>query len=596
MAGLKTYLETLRDQGVIDTATQTSFNEFALKQISDLYSNINGEDPSWLDKIISTYEKIVKVIKIVKEIYEWLSHLIPLHMAQMQYDYNSSDPTEVLCAIEEAVNNNYFTINFYTKAEVDALLQNANIDTTVFVRNDRVQNLSNAFHFSNTNNTINCALIAPQDIEIGLQHLNMVITGGLTNNTVIPTQGYVDTQDQAIISLFNNYYTKTEIDNMVPNMSNYYTKTEVDALIPNMSNYYTKTEVDALIPDISICVKNNSVQNLSNQFNFSNVANTWVGNTLVTNSITMGNYTLSSIVTAGIVNNNVIPSQGYVDTKITSELTTTLNNYYTKGDVDNMFNNNNNSQTWSNQIYMTNPLNSIAAATLTLAGIALGGIVTGGSSNNDKGVTQGYVDTKISTELSSYYTKTEVDTFLTNYYTKTETYSKTEVDNMITSINPQFANYYTKTEIDTMLQNYQKHGFLTFYILYEDTTGQYKDAQVGCWGDYYQKSATELILSIQVYTPIVSDQHSTNIDIWCAFNINSDFYGAAQTLGTGVFGSCLVTSQNSGTTCFASLDGNPHNLRFTIYRQNSNNSFSGGLDLKNDRWFLNFNNVHLTKI
>lgn len=426
MAGLKTYLETLRDQGVIDTATQTSFNEFALKQISDLYSNINGEDPSWLDKIISTYEKIVKVIKIVKEIYEWLSHLLPLHMAQMQYNYNSNDPTEVLCAIEEAVNNNYFTINFYTKAEVDALLQNANVDTSVFVRNDRVQNLSNAFHFSNANNTITCALIAPQDIEIGLQHLNMVITAGLVDNTVIPTQGYVDTQDRAIISLFNSYYTKTEIDNMLPNMTNYYTKTEVDALIPNMSNYYTKTEVDALIPDISICVKNNSVQNLSNQFNFSNVANTWVGNTLVTNSITMGNYTLSSIVTAGIVNNNVIPSQGYVDTKITSELANALsnyynkgdvdnllNNYYDKGDVDNIFNNSQNSQTWNNQISMTNPLNSIATGLLTLGGVALGAIVTGGSSNNDKGVTQGYVDNKISTELSNYYTKSEVDALLT---------------------------------------------------------------------------------------------------------------------------------------------------------------------------------------
>lgn len=426
MAGLKTYLETLRDQGVIDTATQTSFNEFALKQISDLYSNINGEDPSWLDKIISTYEKIVKVIKIVKEIYEWLSHLLPLHAAQMQYNYNSNDPTEVLCAIEEAVNNNYFTINFYTKAEVDALLQNANVDTSVFVRNDRVQNLSNAFHFSNVNNTITCALIAPQDIEIGLQHLNMVITAGLVDNTVIPTQGYVDTQDRAIISLFNSYYTKTEIDNMLPNMTNYYTKTEVDALIPNMSNYYTKTEVDALIPDISICVKNNSVQNLSNQFNFSNVANTWVGNTLVTNSITMGNYTLSSIVTVGIVNNNVIPSQGYVDTKITSELANALsnyynkgdvdnllNNYYDKGDVDNIFNNSQNSQTWNNQISMTNPLNSIAAGLLTLGGVALGAIVTGGSSNNDKGVTQGYVDNKISTELSNYYTKSEVDALLT---------------------------------------------------------------------------------------------------------------------------------------------------------------------------------------
>lgn len=42
----------------------------------------------------------------------------------------------------------------------------------------------------------------------------------------------------------DNYYTKTEIDNMIPDLGNYYTKTEIDNMI---GDYYTKTQVDNLL-------------------------------------------------------------------------------------------------------------------------------------------------------------------------------------------------------------------------------------------------------------------------------------------------------------------------------------------------------------
>jgi hypothetical protein len=46
-------------------------------------------------------------------------------------------------------------------------------------------------------------------------------------------------------------YTKTEVNDLIPDVSDIYTKDEVDDLLPDMSNYYNKTEVDALIPQAS---------------------------------------------------------------------------------------------------------------------------------------------------------------------------------------------------------------------------------------------------------------------------------------------------------------------------------------------------------
>lgn len=61
--------------------------------------------------------------------------------------------------------------------------------------------------------------------------------------------------DSAITTALGNYYTKSQVDNLLPDMTLYYTSSQTDSAISsywttNIANYYTKSEVDALIPTV----------------------------------------------------------------------------------------------------------------------------------------------------------------------------------------------------------------------------------------------------------------------------------------------------------------------------------------------------------
>lgn len=56
------------------------------------------------------------------------------------------------------------------------------------------------------------------------------------------TTGLSTKADISDIPDLTNYYTKTQVDNLIPDLTNYYTKSETNALIPDMTNYYTKSE------------------------------------------------------------------------------------------------------------------------------------------------------------------------------------------------------------------------------------------------------------------------------------------------------------------------------------------------------------------
>ena len=95
------------------------------------------------------------------------------------------------------------------------------------------------------------------------------------------------------------------------------------------------------------------------------------------------------------------------------------------------------------------------------------------------------VDTKIaeipSADLTNYYNKTEVDnkiadipeTDLSNYYKKLETYSKAQIDVMISSGTTDLSDYYTRAQVDGLLDNISLD-------------------------DYYDKTQTETLLSNKV--------------------------------------------------------------------------------------------------
>lgn len=57
-------------------------------------------------------------------------------------------------------------------------------------------------------------------------------------------------EEYSWIDCIANYYTKTQVDDLIPNLDNYYTKTQVNSLIPSLTNYYTKSEVNSLIPSL----------------------------------------------------------------------------------------------------------------------------------------------------------------------------------------------------------------------------------------------------------------------------------------------------------------------------------------------------------
>lgn len=50
----------------------------------------------------------------------------------------------------------------------------------------------------------------------------------------------------------SNYYTKDEVNALIPDVSGFAKQEDLTALSKNLSNnYYTKSEVDAAIPDVS---------------------------------------------------------------------------------------------------------------------------------------------------------------------------------------------------------------------------------------------------------------------------------------------------------------------------------------------------------
>ena len=66
--------------------------------------------------------------------------------------------------------------------------------------------------------------------------------------------------DILIANIYNDTYTKTEIDTLISNIdfSNYYIKTEIDTLFSNiyLSNHYTKSEIDNIDNELSTLVLN----------------------------------------------------------------------------------------------------------------------------------------------------------------------------------------------------------------------------------------------------------------------------------------------------------------------------------------------------
>ena len=79
------------------------------------------------------------------------------------------------------------------------------------------------------------------------------VEGLLPDMTRYYTKTEVDEYFYNKVQINNNYYTKTEVNSLIPSLSNYYDKQEVDGLL---TNYYTKTEVQDLLTDTRYLIYN----------------------------------------------------------------------------------------------------------------------------------------------------------------------------------------------------------------------------------------------------------------------------------------------------------------------------------------------------
>ena len=80
------------------------------------------------------------------------------------------------------------------------------------------------------------------------------------------------------------------------------------------------------------------------------------------------------------------------------------------------------------------------------------------------------IDTFNNIDLSNYYTKSETNSLLQNYYLKTETYSKNEVNSFLNlkADSSQLNNYYTKNEVDVLFN--QTYNYMNnFFVDYDNT-------------------------------------------------------------------------------------------------------------------------------
>ena len=194
---------------------------------------LEGEEPSVFDKIISVYEKIEKVIKVAKMIFDIASKIIPLFAVTMQYNINSSDPTEVLLAMDEVIQGNGYTVDLYTKAQVDELLQQyspssdlsnyytkTQIDNTCMMKN-RTEIATNEIHIGNADSTFTGSTVYVDRVQLNSKYITDFEEGtqATGNTTVAVSKQYCDETYQPLTTMANylttsaassTYQTKTD--------------------------------------------------------------------------------------------------------------------------------------------------------------------------------------------------------------------------------------------------------------------------------------------------------------------------------------------------------------------------------------------------
>jgi hypothetical protein len=287
-----------------------------------------------------------------------------------------------------------------------------------------------------------------------------------------------------------NYYTKGEIENMIPDVSNFLTRAQIEAMIPDISDFLTRAQIEALIPDVSNFLTAQQIETLFGNYYTKDqidalIAQAGGGGLTVQQVQEMINNSLTNYVTETQVSqilNNYFKKD---------EITNMFSNYFTQEQINNMFNQ------YCTQEYINTKLEEYYTKTeiLTMLGNYFNKTEITNMMQNyypkdkiDEILNNYFTKEEILNKLGEYFTKTEINTMISNYFTKTE------ITNMIT-------NYYTKTEVDDLLNKY----FTKEQITAELAKYYTKDEITTILGQYYtQEKINEMFASYYTKTQIDS--------------------------------------------------------------------------------------------
>ena len=330
----------------------------------------------------------------------------------------------------------------------------------------------------------------------------------MTNYYIVSESDSIDIPTGGTNVDLSDYYTKSQIDIKLSDyveedvLGSYYTKNEVNDLLDNvtigdgeinLNNYYTKSEVDAKIPK-------NYITSIPSEY----VTETELSSKLTGYSKTNHTHNYLTSIPSEYITESELSAKGYLTQH------QSLNNYYTKGEVDTKLRGYSTSgHTHSQYLTQHQSLSGYAKLTdiptdyVTESKLNSKGYLTAVPSEyitetelEAKGyltavpkqyVTEAELEAKdyISVIPSEYITETELERkgYLTEHQPLTNYYTKSEVNNLIDGLSTSggevnLTNYYTKSEVDAKIPKNYLTSIPSEYVTETELSDYYTKTEV----------------------------------------------------------------------------------------------------------------------